>query len=375
MKRRITDDGIKKALLEHKTQRKAAIALGVSLRTLERRLSSLRKRGFAPESGWKDTVPAGFMVKGVSELKKDGNGGLKWVKSTQDPEYFQHILEKISSSFANEIKPTQPQPIASKVFNEDLLATYFLSDCHIGMYAFGDETRSANWDLKIAEDTICNWFQEVIAVAPSSEEAILANLGDYFHYAGMVAETPLHRNPLDSSGRFGEMVDVGIRVLRRIINMLLRKHAKLRVMLVSGNHDDPLMTVIRKTFPAFYENEPRITFDQANNNFFAYQFGDVMLSFTHGDKAQKNMDQVAVRHFSKMYGDTKYRYLYHGHFHHSYKRDVTLMTIEGLPTLAAPDAYAALHGFFGQRSSCCIIHNKFFGEIMRINPPVAIVEN
>lgn len=371
---KVTDEAIKAAIRKHKTQSKAAIALGINIRTLERRLASLRKRGFAPESNWNDSVPEGFLVHGKSVLSRTEDGGLQWTKSTLDKSYFDRAMESISRAFSSEITKATPVKTPNKVFNSDLLCTYFLSDAHIGMYAFGKETRGADWDLKIAENVICEWFREVIAVAPSSETAILANLGDYFHYAGLVAQTPLHGHPLDASGRFGQMVDVGVRVMRRIIDMLLKKHEKVHVFLVSGNHDDPIMTVIRTTFPAYYENEPRVTFDKSNNNFYAYQFGDVMLTFTHGDKAQKNLDQVAVRHFAKMYGETIYRYLYHGHLHHGSIMDKTLMRVEGLPTLAAQDAYAALNGYLGHRYSCCIVHNKHYGDIMRINPPVSIVE-
>src|SRR5690606_681533 len=83
----LTDDAILAAVREHGSNRKAAAALGVNARTVDRRMERMRFRGYAPAHDMTHTVPDGYVVKGTSTLyRTDGSIAGQWVKSTLDSE-------------------------------------------------------------------------------------------------------------------------------------------------------------------------------------------------------------------------------------------------------------------------------------------------
>ena len=49
---------------------------------------------------------------------------------------------------------------------------YVITDYHLGALSWGEET-GADWDLKIAEDTLVAWFSRAIEQSPAAETALL----------------------------------------------------------------------------------------------------------------------------------------------------------------------------------------------------------
>ena len=120
---------------------------------------------------------------------------------------------------------------------------YVITDYHLGALSWGEET-GADWDLKIAEDTLVAWFSRAIEQSPAAETALLAQISDFLHWDGFDPVTPAHRNLLDADTRFPKLVRVAIRVLRRVIRMLLAKHPK-----VASSWPTPI-TILRRSVAA-----------------------------------------------------------------------------------------------------------------------------
>ena len=80
-----------KAVNKHGSNQKAAKALGLGRRTVDKAMERLRtraaKQGYAPEYDMTRPVPDGFHLKGTSTLYgADGNQKIQWVKSSIDRE-------------------------------------------------------------------------------------------------------------------------------------------------------------------------------------------------------------------------------------------------------------------------------------------------
>lgn len=325
------------------------------------------KMGYAPEYNFMRPVPDGYVAKGVSTYyNKDGNPTGQWVKASLDAERQQEMFAAAVNALANTLPRLNPI-VAPEQFNADLLTMYTLTDAHIGMLAWHRENMQADWDLRIAEAVIVGCFEQIIKSSPDSEMAILNQLGDLLHYDGLSAVTPTSGHVLDADGRFTKMVEVAVRVLRRIINMLLAKHPKVHVILAEGNHDMASSVWLRTMFKALYENEPRITVDDSALPYYAYEFGVVMLAFHHSHlKKFGAMREIIPAMFSEMWGRTKKRYCHTGNFHHTKEDEAAGLKVFQHPTLAARDAYASRGAWFSDREICSITYHKKFGQGMRV---------
>ena len=323
------------------------------------------KQGYAPDFDMTHPVPGGFVAKGISTYyNSEGKPTAQWVKASVDGERQQEIFRAALETMSSDL-PRLPPVVAPKQLNADLMTLYTLTDAHIGMLAWHREG-GADWDLAIAEAVIVGCFEQIIKCSPDSETAVLNQLGDLLHYDGLSAVTPTSGHVLDADGRFTKMVEVAVRVLRRIIAMLLAKHAKVHIILAEGNHDMASSVWLRTMFKALYENEPRITVDDSALPYYAFEFGDVMNVFHHSHlKKFGAMREIVPAMFAEMWGRTKKRYCHTGNLHHTKEDEHAGMKVMQHPTLAAKDAYAARGAWFADREICSITYHKKFGQGLR----------
>ena len=89
---------------------KAARALGISARSLERGLSKARKNaansGYAPDQNLNHPTPPGFGTKGISNYY-DADGVLKgqWHKLEKEREQIEQEIRELVEAASEEIKP------------------------------------------------------------------------------------------------------------------------------------------------------------------------------------------------------------------------------------------------------------------------------
>ena len=364
---KITDEQLIEELNNGLTNQKIATKYNMAKRNVEKRRARLARKGFSPEHDMTRIVPDGYTVKGVSSYyNKEGELSGQWVKSNIDNERQIEIMRSIVEEMCKEIpaeKPVKPSPRQSN----DLLNCYIITDYHLGMMAWHEETRDEDWDIDIAENMIYSWFESAIKTSPESEIGVFAQLADFMHWDGMIPETPTNKNVLDADTRFQMLVRVAIRVIRRIISLLLKKHKTVILIQPGGNHDPASTPWLREMFYALYENEPRVEVDRNPNLYSCYEHGDTSLFFHHGHKKKiQNLDVAFASIYREIFGRTKYSYGHTGHYHHDQVFESNLMTIERHRTLASPDAYAAEHGFISGRSAKVITYHKCFGEVSRV---------
>jgi len=359
------------AIEKHGSARKAAKALGLniggvsqSMRSLERRAATM---GYSPKHDMNHTVPEGFKVKGVSSLyDKEGKLAAQWVKTSADEEAREEMMRAAVAAMSEDIPRLPALPFTAASTNENLCNCYVITDFHLSMLGHHEET-GADWDIKIAEQTLMAWFAQAIAQAPNSRVGVFAQLSDFLHADGMEALTPASKNCLDVDSRFYKVVRTAIRVLRRVIEMLLAKHERLHIIMADANHDPVSQIWLREWFSVLYENEPRITVDRSPSPYNMYEFGKVALFFHHGHKRKvANVAEVFAGQFREVFGRTKYAYAHTGHLHSIDVKENNLMIVEQHRTLCAPDAYAARGGWLSGRDAKVITYHRDYGEVSRL---------
>lgn len=341
--KKASDAEIVAALEAYPTQREAAAALGLDVSNVRRRMAAIR---------------------GTSTLYgKDGERALTWVKTDRKND---DLREGVLDAIRDHVRPLKPVKGPSKGCNPDLLSCYILTDYHLGMLAWGEET-GADWDITIAERVIDAWIEEAIARAPKARVGVLAQLGDFLHYDSMEAVTPTGGHILDADTRFVRMIGVARRALQRCVDRMLQAHERVVVLHAEGNHDLASSAWLRELFSALYANEPRVQIITRPDPYYCIEHGETLLLFHHGHKrSMKDLDSVLVSKFRSEFGNAEHVYAHTGHFHHLKRRETSLMVIEQHRTLAAPDAYASRGGWMSGRSADVITYDSKRGEVCRI---------
>jgi hypothetical protein len=379
------------AYKEHGTLKKAAAALGIKKSALSESLRRAAEAGLlgtepvlpgfriskisntpsgtfiqqAPERGERFEVPAGHVVKGVSALvDAEGRVIQQWQKTAVEQEgqlvAFRAMVEGLKEDLPRITIMPAPQHV-----EEDLLNQFVVTDSHFGMLAHREET-GADYDLRLAEQLLLDWFAAAVAGAPQAHTAVLAQLGDLLHHDALESVTPAHKHVLDADSRLHKVVRVVIRTLRRVVDMLLQKHKHVHVVMASGNHDPASSVWVRELLATIYENEPRVSVDTSPMLYYAYKWGDTALFYHHGHKrGVAQVDATLAGMFREMFGASKYAFAHVGHLHSDEGRKSALMYVERHETLAAPDAYAAGGGWLSGRSAKVITYSRRFGEVAR----------
>lgn len=372
---KVTDEQIIDALRASDGNiRAAARSLGVDAKCIHARKPRLALKGWAPEHGLRHTVPDGFSVKGVSTLYDEtGALRLQWVKSNQDAEAVQRRLDGYAAALAQHVTPVRAiKPPAA--CNADLLNLYVITDYHLGMLSWPEETGD-DWNTDLAEAMLLRWFGAAIAQSPAAEHAVFAQLGDFLHWDGMDAVTPASKHLLDADTRFQKIVRVAIRVLRQVIAMLLARHQRVTVLMCEGNHDPASSIWLRELFRALYEAEPRIDVVLSPDPYYCVEHGETSLFFHHGHKVRlSEIAPVFAAKFRAVFGRTKHSYAHMGHLHHVDVKENNLMLVEQHRTLAGSDAYASRGGWLSGRDAQVITYSARFGEVGRVRVSSRMLE-
>lgn len=315
------------------------------------------------EPGEEFKVPEGHSVKGVSALvDPDGRVIQKWVKT--GAERVDIAIGAIKEAFAEYEGRAEPVP-PPEYSDEDLLSVYPIADQHNGLVAWGRET-GESYDLQIGIDRLRNTMARLIAQSPPSREALILNLGDWTHQDSNKNATPASGHVLDVDGRYFKVVYAGVQLMLDCIGLALRKHEKVIVKNIPGNHDTHAYVALVMGVAAFYHNEPRVEVDLDPSDFYYKLWGNTFLGANHGHKL-KPVDMalnMATRRPHE-WGASLYRWCLFGHIHHETVKEVAGVRCESFQTLAAKDAYSHSSGYNSGQSLNSITLHKEFGEIGR----------
>ncbi|GJD45835.1 hypothetical protein AFCDBAGC_3712 [Methylobacterium cerastii] len=311
-------------------------------------------------------IPAGRLLKGVSILK-DSSGRVtqEWVKTREgrDP---QDVIEAIKAAFEGYEGRHEPIP-APAAAGADLLTLLPLADWHIGAHSLGRET-GTDWDLKIAEEVIGRAVENVVERSPASGLGVVLGGGDLMHADNQDNRTARSGNQLDVDGRYPKVFDVASRLTVRTVDAMLRRHDRVVVRILKGNHDEHCAVAIAHFLYALYRNEPRVAVDLDPSLFWYARFGRVMLAATHGYETKlQDLPGVMAARRAEDWGLTRFRYAHGFHIHH--KRllgfEAGAVVAESHQVPVAQDAWHYGAGLLSGRSIQTITYHRAYGEVSR----------
>lgn len=334
----------------------AARQLGVSRRTVRHHHAAIMEDSKLPQG----TFGTSTLVRGEDE----SGVVLQWIKR----HHAKHLTkDDIKTAVRDAMKGVKvlPKLPAPKYVESDLLTCYPMGDPHIGQYSWGEET-GEDYDLAIVEKIHCEAMDRLVAKAPDSEEALLINIGDYFHANDHKSRTPQSGHSLDTDTRQKKVLRVGVRIQERMIQRALQKHKRVRVINVEGNHDPEACLVLPIAMECLFRNNPRVSIDMSPSKFVYHRFGQVLIGCTHGDTVKvERLGELMANDMREEWGLTRWHHWFTGHWHHRRLVEGIGFTAEVLRTLAAKDAYAASHAYRSERDMQSVTFHRTHGEVMR----------
>lgn len=248
--------------------------------------------------------------------------------------------------------------------DDDLLTVYALADIHLGMLAWAKETRE-DYDTKLTSEALRVGCDLLVAKTPPSRTAIVANLGDFFHFDNDNKQTQ-SGHILDADGRWARVVDIGVECLLYFIRRALEKHETVKVINSVGNHDGQTGAMLPFVLKPYFLNEPRVIIETAPRDHHYHRFGVNLLGFHHGHKTNPSRLPMAMVNDCLLNSnvDTEGVENLHwltGHIHHETK-EYDGCLVESFRALCAKDAYHAGGGYRAGREIQAPTYHRVFGE-------------
>lgn len=342
----VSDDDLIAAIKEHGSNARAAEALGLDRRGVDRRMARLARKGWSPDHDMTRTVPDGFHVKGTSTLyDKEGKPALQWVKSNIDHERQKELFAEFVAGLKDDVRGIAKPRKAPKRIIENSASAYPVGDAHLGMYAWAEET-GQDFDTEIATRELRAAFDLLVAEAPASKVGYLVDVGDFTHADNRSNATPASGNILDVDSRFSRVRRMARDVYRYSIERMLDKHEIVEVLPVPGNHNPDSAGWLAMVLEACYENNPRVIVETSPSKFFYRRWGNVLLGMTHGDKIKRqDLPGIMATDRAKDWGETEFRYWLTGHIHHTRNEEYRGCFVESFNTLAPSDAWHHASGY------------------------------
>jgi hypothetical protein len=377
------------ALFPHMTPTEAATKFGCNPRTAYRQFARWKRslgeipdlhrviRGYSPEHDMTREVPEPYIVRGVSTYyNRDGEPTGQWVKSVLRDDaataVIREFTEWLAETGAKGLAPLSEPPAYT---DDDLMAAYILGDLHLGLYACAEET-GEDFDIRKAEHVVCRGIDRLVASAPAAGKGLLLNIGDFMHADDSRNETPANHHRLDVDTRYHKVAQVGLRALVHCVRRLLEKHAEVDVWMVPGNHDPHISYMLALALDAFFESDPRVAVDLSPSLYRYMRFGKSLIGAHHGHGAKPNqLPLVMAADRPEDWGQTRHRYWWCGHIHHSAKiRDEHGgVIVEAVRAISPKDAWAAGKGYRAGRDLSVVTYHREWGEIQRTRCDVAML--
>ncbi len=361
----------------------AARALGEGRKTISNRLAVARKSGLLsvdhednqqrdaassiPFMGIvKGEPPDAYKVRGTSTLyDADGNIKCVWEKCELDNQKRDLLIKETIAAMALDIA-SGPKTISPTNTIADLLVAYQIGDLHLGSFAWSPECSGGNFDVSIAEADLMTAVDRMIEAAPAAKQAIVVNVGDWFHTDTSLPFTPASGNLLDvGDSRWQKVIASGVKLQRSVCKKALEKHEIVRLRNARGNHDPHSSTILDVAMQAYFEEDiaaGRLIVEASPRDMFWFEFGNNLIAITHGHnvKADRLPGLLAVD-AREAWGRCRFRHIWMGHFHAKKVLDIMETRVTIWPTLAPNDKWHTDKGYRSLKEMNAVVIDKRSG--------------
>lgn len=240
-----------------------------------------------------------------------------------------------------------------------------IPDAHFGKLAWAAETGHQNYDTKIAAATFRKALDALLERAAGHKfDLILFVVGNDL----------LNSDDIEGRTTAGTYVSTDCRyhkTFSAVRNLMiesverLRRLAPVKVVCVSGNHDQLTLWHLGDSLECYFSKYKDVFIDNSPRQRKYHHFGKVMLLLTHGHKGKRDdYPLLMATEEPEIFGATKFREAHTGHMHTTQLIEKHGVRVRILPALCPPDSWHAENGFVGNlRTAEGYIWNKDQGLV------------
>ncbi len=302
----------------------------------------------------------------------------KWRRVQKDADKWQRFNERVVEPSRQWFKEHAPQYDPPRLnlhkAREEFACLVGLTDEHFGKYA-GAYT-GARWDRKTQKRQTMKVLERLIgrvATLGRPVKVIIPIGSDGLHIDTIDGKTT-RGTPQDVDGHPRELIADWISFKAEQIDLLTQFGASVEGWLCPGNHDAMASIWLCAALEGWFAKNDRVTFRGLDdlNPIQADLFGDTLIALYHGDRLDvRALSQVIPRDFSSIWGESRWRYLFTGHYHSD--REIQTrsdLIVKRLPTICGSDDWHYQSGYKGRRSLQAHVITKRGGLVQSFDEPI-----
>lgn len=291
-------------------------------------------------------------------------------------------FEKLFTELLANHRPYKYQPVKYSKNNSNNLLEINIFDLHLGKLCWGEEVKN-NYDTGIASERFRYALHQLLERAKGQFDRILFPIGNDFFNSDTHINTTTAGTRVDEDSRWQKTYRTGVKLLIEGIDYA-RQFAPVDCPVIPGNHDRTKSFFLGETLHAWYRNDANVTVNNSASTRKYYEWGKVLLGFTHGDQEKiEKLRSLMAFEMKEAWARTVYREFHLGHQHrklavrHVVKSDMIqeelALLVRYMSSLSGTDAWHDQQGYIGPiRAAEAFLWNKEEGMIASFNSNIRL---
>jgi len=217
-------------------------------------------------------------------------------------------------------------------------------------------------------DEVFSAITRLVHGLPKAHKAVLLDMGDLLDANDHKGLTPASGNECDviRENHLENTINA-LNIMRYAVGLLLQQHNEVEVHLLRGNHDETAYIGVMVALSVHFKDDPRVNVVVSDDNFRVIPWGKCAVFPHHGDKSKwEDLKDVFSDQFPDAWAKAKYwRFIWTAHVHHDKQKQLVGTDCEHFRTLAKPNNWAQMKGFFTRGGICSVTLHKIDGEVDR----------
>ena len=283
-------------------------------------------------------------------------------------------LEILREDLINDLKEYSPKypKIKRKDIEEGHLLVVDIADLHINKYATSELT-GAEYNSKIAVERAIEGTKGLLQKSVGFNiDRILFVIGNDVLNTDNLTKSTTKNTPQDTDVSWLEAFRIAYKCYVECIELCLSV-ADVDVVHCPSNHDFMSGCFLAETLQAHFRKSKNITFDIGSAYRKYYRYESNLIELEHGDKGKvANLPLLIAQNEPKLWSETKFRYGYLHHVHHSdvlkyqSSKDYIGINITYLRSPSSADIWHSDNSYINMVAIEGFIHSKENGRVSHL---------
>jgi acetone carboxylase gamma subunit len=296
---------------------------------------------------WSKMLPSGKFTSSVFSKRKEAKD--------YSPEDFAKFLENY--------KPANILVTKIPNFKDVVNVEISLSDYHLAKRTV-DGDNSVEARAKRYLDVAQSLINKVVSNY-HIDTVILPISNDFFHTDNYQHQTT-QGTPQDTIMDYSEEYELGFSILVDTINMLRQYANQVVVVLVQGNHDRTKSFYLAHALDVFFKGTHDVDFIREHSVVKGITLGNTFIGWHHGNCKIEDLPLLFATHphYSKSFGEAKYREVHTGDKHHYMAKEIKGVRIQQMPSLSGTDRWHLDNNYVHSvRAALALVYDLELGKI------------